>query len=205
MIRTPFFLAAFAAVSVISAATAVAQSKIASVDMETVILSHPKDDENKTRLRKLMNGYEFELAPKREAAKKLADSLEEKVKLAGSQAVSEGMRMAAIEEARKIESELRKKEQELRESVGELQSKLAEEEHRLFEEMMESIKKSVDKIARAEKYDYVIDNSAYRFNPPIPVVMFANPASDITDKVIKDLGGTKVDKATAMETNRFAK
>ncbi|MCL1909785.1 MAG: OmpH family outer membrane protein [Kiritimatiellaeota bacterium] len=197
--KTQFILAAAAAAAILAAAPAAAQSKIASVDMETIVLSHPKAKENKDFLTGCLESYEKELAPKRESAKKTADSIEDKLQTASNEILAEPVRRAAYAEAQKIEAELRAKEKDLREEVAKMQANLAEAEHRLFSETMDEITKAVEKVAKAGKYDLVIDNSAMRSGAPIPLVVYANPADDITDKVIKELGGTKVDKKEIKE------
>jgi len=196
--KTPFVLAAAAAV-VFYAGFAAAQSKVASVDMETVILSHPKDKQNKEELTGLLKGLEAQLAPKRKAAENIAAELEERMKVAGNDTLSEFVRREAFTKAQKLENDLRAKDRELREAAAVAQQQIAKREHDLFTETMKEITVAIQVVAGADKYDYVIDSSANRSGAPVPLVMYANPADDITDKVIKVLGGTRVDKKAVVE------
>ena len=193
--KTPFILALTAALLT----TAAAQSKIASVDMETIILSHPKEKPNKEELTTLLKGLEEQLKPKRDSAAGTANELESRLKDAGNETMSEFARREAFARAQKLENDLRAKERELREAAALAQQQIAKREHELFAETMREITVAIQAVAGAEKYDYVLDNSATRSGAPVPLVMFANTADDITDKVIKTLGGTRVDKKAIAE------
>jgi len=202
--KTPFILAAAAALAIFSAGNAAAQSKIASVDMETLILSHPRDGKNKEELTALLRELEAQLAPKRKAAEALATAIEDNLKIAGNETLSEFTRRDAFTKAQKAENELRAKEKELREAAAAAQQQIARREHELFIAVLAEITDAIKAVAAAEKYDYVLDNSATRSGAPVPLVMFANTADDLTDKVVNALGGTRVDKKTVVETERKA-
>ena len=193
--KTPFILAAFAAFLTLASA----QSKIASIDMETVILSHPKEKANKEELTALLKGLEAKLAPARNAAANIAAEFEERMKVAGNDTLSEFVRREAFAKAQKLENDLRAKDKELREAAALAQQQIAKREHDLFTETMKDITSAIEAVAGAEKYDYVLDNSANRHGAPVPLVMYANPADDITDKVITALKGTRVDKKAIAE------
>ena len=78
-----------AAVLSAAALTASAELKIATVDMETVILSHPQSEENKANLVKLQKEFEAERDVKRQKIQDLYKQLETIAKEADNEALSE--------------------------------------------------------------------------------------------------------------------
>ena len=188
------FAPIFAAALLFAAATAPAQTKIASIDMETVILSHPKAEANKTELTSLQKEYEDILDIQRNAIKNRIAELEAKFKDVNNEALSESVRKDTLAEVRTLENTLRSRETELRNFSAELQRKLRLKELELFDVVISDIKDAVNKTAKADGYDYVLDNSVHRASAPVPIVMFSNIKFDITDKVIAAIGGKKIDK-----------
>jgi Outer membrane protein len=162
--------------------------------METVLVSHPKYEANKAELSDLRKKYEDELSPKATFIRGLMSEREDKIANITNEALSDSVRKAARDDARRIDENIAEREAELRKLANDRQNSMQARERELFNNSMKNIQDVVNKIAEDGKYDYVIDNSSIRASVPIPVVMYSNPKFDITDDVIAKLGGKKVDK-----------
>lgn len=194
MKKTAFFafLAMMAAVC-----PAFAELKVATVNMEKIITAHPKTDANKAELLKLQKSYEAEREIKRNKVKGMVAELNDLVKESENEALSDKVRKQKLEEARDLDMEIRKADQELRKTVSDLQEQLRDREFELFGKVMDEVAAAIEEIAKAEKYDIVLDRAGMSIGAPIPIVMYSAPSLDISDKVIEKVGGGKKAAAPA--------
>lgn len=176
-----------------TAMTACAETKIATVDMEEVILAHPQTEENKARLLEMQKEFEKQRDDEREKIKALLKKYEGVVKEAGNEALSEMERNKRINAARDLEQTIKEGESDLRKMVNDLQRKLQEKELLLFGNVMSDVKFAIGGIVKEGGYDLILDKSAFRAGAPVPIVMYSNENLDITDTVIKAIGGKKVE------------
>lgn len=178
------------AAMMMAASTMLAADKLATVDLEVVVRSHPKTEGNKQTLRNTQKEYEEQ----RDTVKAKIDKLQENFLKASEQAsnetISAKMRDAAKGTAREILTELRKEEDTLRTLIARLQRSLNETEVLLFEGTMKDINAKIEEIAAAKGVSMVIDKSAIRTGAPVPVVLWSAPSLDITEEVVKAIGGT---------------
>lgn len=186
----------FLSVLAVAATSAFAQVKIATIDMEEVILSHPQAEENKARLQEMQKDFEGQRDALRDKIKDLYDKFGAIAKEAGNEALSEMVRKKKINEARDLEQSIKQEENDLRRLVQDLQRKLQEKELLLFENVMSDIKFAVHSLVKDGAYDLIIDKSAMRASAPVPFVMYANENLDVTDKVVKAIGGKAVEPKT---------
>ena len=121
-----------AAVLSAAALTASAELKIATVDMETVILSHPQSEENKANLVKLQKEFEAERDVKRQKIQDLYKQLETIAKEADNEALSEQERKKKFNTGRDLGQTIKEEERALRTLVDDLQRRLQEKELLLF-------------------------------------------------------------------------
>ena len=84
----------------IAAMPAFAQTKIAVVDMQKVILAHPQTQINKETLVKKQKSFEADRDIKRDRIKEMYKNLSDIMKEANNEALSETIRKAKVEEAR---------------------------------------------------------------------------------------------------------
>ena len=172
--------------------------KIAVVDMETVIKSHPKAEQNDKALRAM----QADLEGKRDALLAgLKTQQDEIVKLEkdirSNPMYSEKVKREMAEKGRQLVINYEKSEKEIRGKVAEMQRELSREEHKLFAEVMTDIQAAVKSLSESSGYDMVLDLSAYRTGAPIPIIVYNAPNTDITDAVITTLGGTRKEIKTA--------
>jgi Skp family chaperone for outer membrane proteins len=189
MKRTAVLICAAAA----TALTACAETKIATVDMEEVILAHPQTEENKARLLEMQKEFEKQRDDEREKIKALLRKYEGVVKEAGNEALSEMERNKRINAARDLEQTIKEGENDLRKLVNDLQRKLQEKELLLFGNVMSDVKFAIGGIVKEGGYDLILDKSAFRAGAPVPIVMHANENLDITESVITAIGGKKAE------------
>ena len=182
-----------AAVLSAAALTASAEIKIATVDMETVILSHPQSEENKANLVKLQKEFEAERDVKRQKIQDLYKQLETIAKEADNEALSEQERKKKYNAGRDLGQTIKEEERALRTLVDDLQRRLQEKELLLFGNVMSDVKFAINGLVKSGAYDLILDASAFRPGAPVPIVMYANPKLDVTDAVIQAIGGKKVD------------
>ena len=182
-----------AAVLSAAALTASAELKIATVDMETVILSHPQSEENKANLVKLQKEFEAERDVKRQKIQDLYKQLETIAKEADNEALSEQERKKKFNAGRDLGQAIKEEERALRTLVDDLQRRLQEKELLLFGNVMSDVKFAIAGLVKSGAYDLILDTSAMRPGAPVPIVMHANPKLDITDAVIQAIGGKRVE------------
>ena len=179
-------------------AVSVAQTadKIATVDLETVIRNHPQTEGNKKTLEEMQAGFE----KRRSEARAKLDTLKERFMAADEKAkdlaLNEKARETSLNTAKEIYMDFLKQEEELRALVVRLQRQLSEEEMSLFEATMRDVNSKLEKIVKAKGLTLVIDKSAGRVGAPVPVVLYSSPSLDITEELVKALGG-KQDSAPA--------
>lgn len=182
-----------ASIVVVAAVSAFADVKLATVDMEEVILSHPQTEENKARLQEMQKDFEGQRDVLREKIKGLLEEYKTIAREAGNEALSEMARNKKINEARDLEQTIKQNEGDLRKLVNDLQRKLQEKELLLFDNVMSDVKFAINGIVKDGSYDLIIDKSAMRAGAPVPVIMYANDSLDVTDAIIKAIGGKKVE------------
>ncbi len=182
-----------ASLVVLASVSAFAEVKIATVDMEEVILSHPQTQENKARLLEMQKEFEGQRDALRDKIKGLYKDYGILAKEAGNEALSEMARNKKVNEARDLEQTIKQNESDLRSMVGDLQRKLQDKELLLFDNVMSDIKFAINALVKDGSYDLIIDKSAMRAGAPVPVIMYAKDNLDITDTIIKAIGGKKVE------------
>ena len=187
----------FVGMVVAAALSACADSKIATVDMEEVILAHPQTSDNKARLEEMQKDFEGQRDALRTKIQGLYKDYGTIAKEAGNEALSEVERNKKINAARDLEQTIKQNEVDLRKLVADLQRKLQDKELLLFGNVMSDIKFAINGIVKDGSYDLIVDTSASRAGAPVPIVMYANPSLDITDKVIKAIGGKRVETKNA--------
>lgn len=175
----------------IAAMPAFAQTKIAVVDMEKVILAHPQTQINKETLVKKQKSFEADRDIKRDRIKEMYKNLSDIMKEANNEALSETIRKAKIEEARDVDKKIRTEEQDLRRLVDDLQGQLQKMEFELFSAVMDDVSAEIKKIAEKGKYDLILDKSGFRAGAPVTIVAYSSDELDITEEVVKAVGSLK--------------
>jgi len=161
-----------------------AQTKIATVDLEMVVFCHPKAESTNKHLRDLDDQYMSQLEEKGAKIEKLKETQRAAVEKFNNPAVSEKEKAASRETALELEAKLSKEISEFTELRARLNKNFTETKANLFDVILNDVEDKLSKYAKDKKIDLVLNKS-----DTIPVVLFASPAIDITEDVIKATGG----------------
>lgn len=189
--KKTLFLLLFAAAAVASADT-----KIATVDMDLVVLSHPKNEENREQVAKI----EEQAAETRNQARGELAALEEKLKEALEKAqkptLSDAERAEARAEAQKLRAQGQQKLEAARRAEAESAGKIRREALERFAAVKKDVDEKIAALAAEKGLDLILDSAAMRSGLPLPLVVWSAKPLDLTDEVIAAVGG---DRKTAEE------
>lgn len=185
--RKTTMLLAIAAISSIFATGAVAQTRIATLDIEKIVELHPDTAHNRAILKDTLKDYQGEmekLEAAAEAARKAAlASLEE----SRNPALGEKARQRTEDEAKKNVEIARSAEREFAEKRSEFQRNLNEQEVRLLRMTVREIEKKVAEYAKANGIDIVLPISGARLGIA-PAALWASESLDITSAIMAAMG-----------------
>jgi outer membrane protein len=160
------FIAASALV--FSAGVSAADTKIGFVNTERLLREAPLSQAAQKRLEKEFSSRDAELQKLAKAARELQGQLDK-----------DGVTMSDSERKSK-ERDLANQQRELQRQGREFREDLNLRRNEELGQIQERARKVIQDIARAEKFDLVVDQAVY-----------ASPAADITERVIKALAGGK--------------
>jgi len=167
-------------------ATAFAQPKIATIDLEKTFDRYYKTKQADVVLKergadfeKTYKGYLEDYEKANEEYKKLLDS-------ANDQAVSadERDRRKKLAEGKLLE--LRQSEQQIRKFASESQDALGKEKIRKRDTILRELTDVITRKAKAANYTLVVDIAAKTINNT-PVVLFANGENDLTEDILREV------------------
>jgi outer membrane protein len=181
---------AFLAV-VLAAVTASAEMKIGTVDLMTLIRNHPNYETNREFLKSTEAAYKKKLdaiqkkgETQQAEGKKVAEQLQNPMLAAKAKADVEKQLMA-------IQKELLAIEQEYRAEAARCRQDLQDNESRLLKSTTDDLRKRLEKFAKANGYDLILDQTA---------APFAKASLDVTDAMLKEMGVDPKDAKKTSET-----
>ncbi len=182
----------FALLLALSAAVATAADspRIAVVDMERVIKTHPRTQADRNTLEQYVADYDEERDEQVARMRKLTEEFERLRTEAADSALSERAREQKQEQARIKLEELREQDRVIRETASVRQRELTSQELRMRNRVVADIKRAIAVIAREQDLGFVLsadDSAATAF----PAVLYYPEASDITDKVIQAISAER--------------
>lgn len=142
-----------------------ADMKIGLVDMQKAIQSTAAGKKAKTELETEFEKRKKELQKKETDLKKMSDDLEKKRSVMSEEVLG------------RKQAELQQEMLKYRETLSKNQNEIQKKERDLTQPILEKMRKTIQEVAKEGGYSYVLENS--------PMVLFADPAHDLTDKVIK--------------------
>ncbi len=153
--------------------TASAQQKIGFVNSSKIFAELPEAKEAKQKLEALAKPIQDEIEKREKAIQDKLDEYKKKEAL-----MNEAAKRAAQQEIYDMDQKLREYKLEKLGSDGEL----AKQQERILNPIKEKILKAIERIAKELKYSFVFDQTE-----TIPVLLYGEPASDLTFKVIDRL------------------
>lgn len=154
-------------------ATAVAQQKIGFVNSSKIFAELPEAKEAKQKLEALAKPIQDEIEKQEKAIQNKLDEYKKKEAL-----MNDAAKRAAQQEIYDMDQKLREYKLEKLGADGEL----AKQQEKLLNPIKEKILKAIERIAKELKYSFVFDQTEN-----IPVLLYGEPSSDLTFKVIDRL------------------
>ncbi len=184
LIRTLLTLVAFGAGS--TALLAQPALKLITVDIGKVFDGHYKSEENNIKFRDAEQKAREQAEELRKQGQTMVDEYKELAEQAKSTLLNAEARTKAEQAAQKKMEEIQRKQADLQGFLQNTQNSLRQRIDNFREILLEEITKTVNEIAKRKGATLVVDKSgpsAFR----IPVVLYADPAYDITEEVIAEV------------------
>ncbi|MDD3118470.1 MAG: OmpH family outer membrane protein [Victivallales bacterium] len=163
-----------------------ADPKIAVVDMGKVFDSYYKTKISAANLKKQAEVFKAYAQKLDESRRKLTEEFntlrDESQNIALSRTEQESKRLQAQEKYR----QLKEKEAELTQYNKAKYKQLNQERNEMRDSLLKEIRDAINKRATLTGYALILDKSGNAINN-LPVVIFSNPAIDITDSIIEEL------------------
>ena len=177
-----------------------ADTKIATVDLDMILFCHPKMEKTNQQLKNLHETYSDQVDNKAGKIEKLKESFKAAVEKLNDPAVSDKVKDTTRATARDIEADINKETNEFLALRDRLNKDFADTKANLFDSILDDVNEKLSKYAKDNKYDLVLNKSMN-----IPTVLYAAPAIDITEAVIKVTGGDvkkSIEKAKELEKQK---
>ncbi|MBQ3810391.1 MAG: OmpH family outer membrane protein [Kiritimatiellae bacterium] len=182
-----------------AAAVASADTKIATVDMDLVVLSHPKTEDNREEVAKLEEKAAEERNQTLGELTALEAQIKECIEKAQKPTLSDAERAEARAEAQKLRAQGQQKLEAARRTEAETAEKIRREALDRFADVKKDVDEKIAALAAEKGYDLILDSAAMRSGLPLPLVVWSNKAIDLTDDVIAAVGGDRKAAEEALE------
>lgn len=177
-------VAAFAAT-----AGSAAELKIATADLDKVFQAHPKTQAAEAELKKAEADVQAEMDKVVSEGRALQEEVAKLREAAKNPLLTEEARLQKRDEAEEKLTQLQEFELRARRlqetKLKQMREKVLKSRQSIVDELMEA----VTRFAKAGEYDLVLDRSGLTMNA-VPLVAYADPELDVTDKLIAYLQAT---------------
>jgi outer membrane protein len=181
-----FILATFVLALVLSATTASAQGRIATVDLKKLFDSYWKTKQADAALKERGFELEKEFKGMMEEYTKIKEDYKTLSAAAADQAMSDGEREKKKKQAEEKLISIKDQEEALQKFQAQARSTVDEQRRRMRDNILSEVRKAVDGKAKVAGYTLVIDVAAETINST-PVVLYSNGENDITDAVLTQI------------------
>ena len=179
-----------AAAAVLAASSACADVKIGVADMLVLVRNHPSYESNKELLsstekncNKRVDAVKREVEQLQDEGKRLSDEYKNPMLSASAKAKVEG-------DLTSLQQRFLAAQQRMRTEAMNAQRELQDLEAVMLKKQTDDIRERVAKFAKAEGYDFILDQNA---------ALYFVPAVDVTDSLLKEMG---VDPKTAKRSQK---
>lgn len=173
----------------ISAVPAMANVKMAVLDMQEVFKGYYKTEEADARIREQMSGFRKDRDERMEDYRKLVEQLNALRESAQDSSLSEAARRDREEAFAAKVNEARQREQQIREFEQTTQRLIQDQTQRMRQSIVGEIDEVVKEFAKG-KYNLVFDKSGMTLNGT-PAIIFSEGMTDITAEIVKLLNAKK--------------
>lgn len=202
LIRTLLTLAAFGTGSTVLLAQPAV--KLITVDIGKVFDGHYKSEESNIKFKDAEQKAREQAEELRKQGQTMVDEYKELAEQAKNTLLNAEARTKAEQAALKKMEEIQRKQADLQSFLQNTQNSLRQRIDNFREILLEEITKTVNEIAKRKGATLVVDKSgpsAFR----IPVVLYADPAYDITDEAIAEVNKDRPAAKPAATTAPAAK
>jgi outer membrane protein len=172
-------------------ATANAEMKVGTIDMQKVFTAYYKTHEAEDKLKEAQKAYKDELDQRMEAYKKNLDGinkLNEEINKPEQSSASKDQK--AQERDSKI-SETKGLEKEISDFRATREKQIQDQLKRMRDEIVEEIMRVVNDQVKTQSYDIVFDRSGFSANNIVPVLLYAKDSYDFSESVITKLNANR--------------
>ena len=166
-----------------------AELKIATVDLDKVFTAHPKTQAAEAELKKAEDNIQAEMDKIVAEGKALQDEVAKLRDAAKNPLLTEDARVQKRNEAEDKLTELQDFELKARRTQEAKVKQMREQVLKSRQAIVDELMTAVNQFAKASGYDVVLDRSGQTMNA-IPLVVYSDPALDVTDKLIAYLAAT---------------
>ena len=170
-------------------ATALAQTKIATVDLVKLFDNYWKTRQADGALKDLEADLKKELAALRESHKKLAEDYQKLLAEANEQAVSNDERDRRKKAAESKLRDIKESEDTIKGYVTQADERLLIQRRRMRDKIFEEIRGVVNAKAKAGNFTLVLDTAA-ETPRGTPVLVYTNGENDLTASLLEQLNAT---------------
>lgn len=193
--------------AIIASSVHAADLKIAIVDMKRAFSEYEKGKESASKVK--ANGEKFvaERKERYESFQKLSTEVGKLQKKAQDSILSQAERAKAAASFEGKVKELRELQEEIRDFEQRRTGQLREEEMQVRSQILEEMGGVVEKIGKAAGFNLVLDKASVSPGS-VPVVLFSDGLTDLTDDLIKELNSgaaTKKEEPKAEEVKKATK
>lgn len=166
-----------------------AELKVATVDLDKVFTAHPKTKAAEADLKKAEDSIQAEMDKIVAEGKALQDEVAKLRDAAKNPLLTEDARLQKRNEAEDKLTELQDFELKARRTQEAKVKQMREQVLKSRQAIVDELMAAVNQFAKGSGYDLVLDRSGQTMNA-IPLVIYSDPALDVTDKLIAYLAAT---------------
>ncbi len=175
--------AAVGAAVFVAASAGAAELKVATADLEKVFAAHPKTQAAEADLKKAEGAIQKEMDQLEAEGRALQEEVVKLREAAKSPILTDEARLKKSNEAEEKLTELQEFQLRARRAQETKLKQMREQVMKSRQGIVDELMAAVTQFAKAGGYDLVLDSSGMTMNA-VPLVAYANPALDVTDKLI---------------------
>ena len=173
--------AAFAA-----SAAGAAELRIATVDLDKVFTAHPKTQAAEAELKKAEDVIQDEMEKMLAEGRAMEETVSKLIDASRNPMLNEEARLRKRDEAEDKKTQLQEFQVRVRRTQETKLKQMREQVMKSRQGIVDELTAAVADFAKAEGYDLVLDRSGMTMNA-VPMLVYANPELDVTDKLIERL------------------
>ena len=169
-----------------AAAAGAAELKIATVDLDKVFTAHPKTQAAEAELKKAEDVIQDEMEKMLAEGRAMEETVSKLIDASRNPMLNEEARLRKRDEAEDKKTQLQEFQVRVRRTQETKLKQMREQLMKTRQGIVDELTAAVADFAKAEGYDLVLDRSGMTMNA-VPMLVYANPELDVTDKLIERL------------------